>query len=353
MIPTSDEPPPVSAVATQGLTKVYGARRVLGPLDLTVPQGSVFGLLGRNGAGKTTTIRILMGLARPTEGSASLFGLDAVRHGREARRQVAYVPDVPAFHPWMDAREVLEQAGRLLGLDRDDLARRVPMLLDLAGLPDVRRRAVGGYSRGMRQRLGMARALVGAPRLLVLDEPTSALDPIGRKDVLELIASLGGRTTVLVSTHLLDDAQRICDEVAILDHGQGVARDTMSGLLARHDAGTWIEIETVRDPAPLVAALSAPSATAAPSAAAPIEPAGWGRVAAVDGTIVTVRVEDPDRAHDALPGLVAESGCGLVRFGRRDRRLEDVFVELVTAQDSRQDPALPAESPGAERERVA
>ncbi|MCL2422581.1 MAG: ABC transporter ATP-binding protein, partial [Micrococcales bacterium] len=209
------------AIEVQGLVKTFGkgaqTTRALDGLDLRVEPGSVFGFLGPNGAGKTTTLRILLGLAQATAGSARICGHDV---GSPAvRRVTGFLPDVPGFASWMTARQVLELHASVFALSGDAARRRVDSLLDLAGLADVTAK-VGGYSRGMRQRLGVAQALVNAPDVLLLDEPTSALDPLGRRTVLDLVARLRGRTTVFFSTHILGDAERVCDTVAIVDAGR-------------------------------------------------------------------------------------------------------------------------------------
>jgi ABC-type branched-subunit amino acid transport system ATPase component len=171
---------PDAAVTITGLTKVYGKAPALAGVDLVVPEGSVFGFLGPNGAGKTTTLRILAGLARPTAGSATIFGHDTTRDADAVHAMIGYLPDVPGFYKWMTATEYLELSAKLFGLPAAVRRERIETLLELAGLAGVTTR-VGGYSRGMKQRLGVAQALINSPRLLLLDEPTSALDPIGRR----------------------------------------------------------------------------------------------------------------------------------------------------------------------------
>ncbi len=222
-----------AAVRASGLTKSYGSKVVLDSLDLEVDEGSIFGFLGPNGAGKTTTLRLTTGLATPTKGSIEVLGHDAQTAGNATRSAIGFLPDVPAFYEWMSAPEFLFFVGGLFGMARTTLHGRADMLLDLAGLTDVTTK-IGGYSRGMKQRLGIAQALINAPRLLLLDEPTSALDPMGRKDVLDMVASLRGRTTVFFSTHILSDVERVCDTVAILDRGRLVAHAPIDELKARY-----------------------------------------------------------------------------------------------------------------------
>ncbi len=299
------------AIELHGLTKLYGAVRALDGASLAVPSGSVFGFLGPNGAGKTTTLRILTGLARPTSGSARILGHDVASHA--VRSAVGYLPDVPGFYPWMTGRELLSFVGRLFGLSGPVLRARVDALLDLAGLSGVKTR-VGGYSRGMVQRLGVAQALIHAPSVLMLDEPTSALDPIGRKAVLDMIASLAGRTTVFFSTHILSDVERVCDTVAILDRGRVAAQARIGELKARYGVEK-IAVEAVPTAEPLAAALAhAPWVTA-------IERSGGERV--------VLAVSDVERARREIPAAAAAHGLGLRRLESVEVSLEDVFVDLV------------------------
>jgi ABC-2 type transport system ATP-binding protein len=298
------------ALWVRGLTKRFGATAALDAIDLEVPEGSVFAFLGPNGAGKTTTLRIVAGLAKPTGGEARIFGHAAGSNA--ARSQVGYLPDVPAFYEWMTAEEYLRFVGGLFSLDRATLGDRVQSLLAMAGLLDVDAR-IGGYSRGMRQRLGIAQALINAPRLLLLDEPTSALDPLGRREVLEMIAALRGRTTVFFSTHILGDAERVCDTVAILDRGHVIEQAPMEALKARYSANLIIEVDReahalVRD----------------------IRQQPWCVEAHVREQVITMTVSDRDAAQRAVPEMVAARRLGLVRFESAEVSLEDVFVELVS-----------------------
>ncbi len=304
--------PKDAAVVVAGLTKTYGHAKALDGVDLAVPEGSVFGFLGPNGAGKTTTLRILAGLARPTSGSASVFGHDVTRDADRVHALIGYLPDVPGFYKWMTAPEYLRLSGRLFGLEPAVLEQRVEALLDLAGLSGVGTR-IGGYSRGMKQRLGVAQALINAPRLLLLDEPTSALDPIGRREVLEMIAALAGRTTVFFSTHILADVERVCDDVAILARGQVVEQAGIDELKARHGGAHRLVIE-VDDPAALDTALTG---------------AAWAASVSREGRALIVEVADLEAAHRDVPVIVARLGLALRRFEAAEVSLEDVFVDLV------------------------
>ena len=207
-----------NAVSMDGLTKHYPGVQALTDLTLDVPAGTVFGFLGPNGAGKTTALKVLAGLARATAGSATINGVPVSAAG-EHRRQLGYLAQDPRFYGWMTGRETLGYVAsfRGIGADRE---RQISDLLERVGIAEAADRRTSTYSGGMRQRLGIAQALVGRPAVILLDEPVSALDPIGRKDVLDLMRELKGETTVFYSTHILDDVQRVSDHVAILDHGR-------------------------------------------------------------------------------------------------------------------------------------
>jgi ABC-2 type transport system ATP-binding protein len=302
-----------AAIRAIGLTKSYGSTRVLDALDLDVEEGSIFGFLGPNGAGKTTTLRITTGLARPTTGSIEVFGRDVSEAGNGVRSQIGYLPDVPAFYGWMTAPEFLRFAGGLFGMSRASLAGRTELLLDLAGLTDVKTR-IAGYSRGMKQRLGIAQALINAPRLLLLDEPTSALDPMGRKDVLDMIASLRGKTTVFFSTHILGDVERVCDAVAILDRGRLVAQAPIDELKARYGKQKVV-VEVTEHADALATEFSERS---------------WATAVArgTQGSI-EITVTDLAAAQHEIPAIVAARGSGLALLEAGEIGLEEVFVELV------------------------
>ena len=309
--------PAGAAIETRGLTKRFGSILALDRLDLAVPRGSIFGLLGPNGAGKTTTIRILAGLARPTAGSASVAGVPVGLGQPELRRRLGYLDQDPRFYSWMKGRELLELVGRLYGLGGAELRTRVAGMLERTGLAGAAERRIGGYSGGMRQRLGIAQALVHAPELLILDEPVSSLDPEGRRDLLELVAGLRGEATVVFSTHVLADVERICDRVAILDRGRRVTEGPLEELLAAHARPIYN-----LDPAPRQDA--AVAALVARLRAAP-----WTTDVTATAVGIRVTVADPDAAAGAILPLVVACGVVLESFERARPTLEDVFLELV------------------------
>jgi ABC-2 type transport system ATP-binding protein len=225
-----------NAISMNALTKHYDGVQALTDLTLDVPSGTVFGFLGPNGAGKTTALKVLAGLARATAGSATIDGVPVSAAG-EHRRHLGYLAQDPRFYGWMTGRETLRYVARYRGIG-GDRERQIIELLGRVGIADAADRRTSTYSGGMRQRLGIAQALVGRPAVILLDEPVSALDPIGRKDVLDLMRELKGETTVFYSTHILDDVQRVSDHVAILDHGRLVKAAPTQVLLGSFTANT-------------------------------------------------------------------------------------------------------------------
>ncbi len=313
-VPATVPPAHAPAIELRGLTKRFGHTLALDNVDLVVRPGAIFGFLGRNGAGKTTALRLLSGLARPTAGAAYVLGHD-VSHATDAvRSRIGFLPDVPGFYEWMTAREYLDFVGRLFGLDRATREARATALLEMAGLGLVTAR-VGGFSRGMKQRLGIAQALINAPSLLMLDEPTSALDPIGRREVLEMVASLRGRTTVFFSTHILADVERVCDAVAILERGRVVANADIAELTTRA-ASNRLTVEV--DGNGVAAAIAASLGTRP-----------WLRSIETDERTIRLTVSDLPAAQREIPAAITAVGAALRRFEIDEASLEDVFVELV------------------------
>jgi ABC-2 type transport system ATP-binding protein len=306
-------------IETHNLSKAYKGVQALKGLNLTVKQHSIYGFLGPNGAGKTTTMKLLLGLIRPTSGSATIFGQDIVGDSVAIRSRVGYLPQQPRFVDGMTARETLRFTARFFfSGPRPQIEARVDEMLDLVGLQDKADRPVKGFSGGERQRLGLALAQVNYPDLLVLDEPAAALDPIGRHEVLEVMERLQAYTTIFYSTHLLDDVQQVSDTVAILNHGELVAQGPIEELLAGGDAPVYALVlkgDTRR-------------------ALARIEALPW--VSGVhEGThngCVTweVGVTD-DRAAEAhlLRHVLAEEALTVVEFSRKKFELEEIFMSIV------------------------
>ncbi len=305
------------AIEVRGLSKRFGKVVALDGLDLDVPQGSVFGFLGPNGAGKTTALRLLTGLGRPSGGTASVDGIPVASGDPALARRIGYLDQDPRFYAWMTGRELLELAGRAYGLEGQDLRQRVDDILETVGLTDAGHRRIGGYSGGMRQRLGVGQAILPRPRVVFLDEPVSALDPAGRRDVLGLIGSLRGAVTVVMSTHILNDVERICDRVAILDHGRLVTEAPIEELLARH-ARPIIEI----DPEP-------GQTDAVASLAERLQATDWASDVHLEHGLVRVTVSDAEAAAAGVLPVVVATGVRVNRIEHVRPSLEDVFLQLV------------------------
>lgn len=310
------------AIVIEDLSKRYGGQGGVLALDrlrLEVPAGSVFGLLGPNGAGKTTALRLLAGLTRPTSGGATVDGLRAPGDGLAIRRRLGYLEQDPRGYGWMTGREQLELVGRLHGLEGAVLADAVATALRRVGLTGAADRRIATYSGGMRQRLGIAGALVHRPPVVILDEPASALDPEGRRDVLALIHDLRGEATVLFSTHVLADVERICDRVGILAHGRLVVEGPLAALLDRYALPVY-RVEAEPGQGAALAGL-----------AQRLRTLDWVTEAAVEHGLLTVAVADPERAARELLGVIAATELAVVSVARARPTLEDVFLRLTGA----------------------
>jgi len=305
------------AIQCQGLTKRYGAVIALDGLDLEVPAGSVFGFLGPNGAGKTTTLRILASLGRADAGSAVVAGLAVGGGAANQAGLIGYLDQDPRFYGWMTPRDLLGLVGKLQGIGGAALRERIDATLATVGLADAAKRSIGGFSGGMRQRLGLAQAILNRPPVLLLDEPVSSLDPQGRHDMLETIRGLGGEATILFSTHILNDVERVCDRVAIIDHGKVVTASPMAELLARYATPTYVVEIAPADDATLGSLATALRAVP-----------GVTAVEAVHGTL-RVTVEEGDAAARHLLAALSAQDVTVTAFERQRPSLEDVFLRVV------------------------
>lgn len=221
------------AIETDNLTRCYGEHTAVAQLSLTIPQGEIFGFLGHNGAGKTTTVSLLTTLLLPTSGRAAIFGQDVVQHNREVRRLIGYVPENVRLYNDLTVAENLRFLGELS--DVAYLDNRITDILDLLDHPEWRDRRVGDFSKGMRQRVGIAQALLHQPEVLFLDEPASGLDPEGQRDIGRLITTLNRDfgITIFMNTHQLAEAARLCTSIGIMNHGRLVMADTLDNVMAR------------------------------------------------------------------------------------------------------------------------
>jgi ABC-2 type transport system ATP-binding protein len=290
---------------TRGLTKRYPAVTAVEGLDVEVPPGRV-GLVGANGAGKTTLFRMMLGLSHPTEGGLEVCGVDVAADPIGARRQLGYMPEHDCLPLDQTAADVVASFGELSGLPARAARQRASDVLDLVGLDEARFRPVGGFSTGMRQRTKLAQAIVADPALVLLDEPTAGLDPLGREEMLGLVARLGGLgISVLLATHLLDDVQQVCDHVVMLDAGRLVVAGATGSLLERTGV---LSVDVGTERAGLVARL------------------GERGLASVEGDgLVEVQIASDDDI-DAVRDAIAELGLPLHRMTTRLTSLDEVFL---------------------------
>lgn len=237
----------MNVLTIQNLSKRFGKQKIIDNLNLSVPEGSVFGFIGKNGAGKTTTMKMVLGLLQPDGGKIHVCN-ELVCFGQTRTNQsIGYLPDVPEFYNYMTPMQYLKLCGEVTGLPKNEISTRSHALLSLVGLNGVTKQ-IGGFSRGMKQRLGIAQALLARPKLLICDEPTSALDPVGRKEILDILYKISKATTVLFSTHILSDVERICDHAAFLNEGKIAVTGTLAEIKALHGHESLLmEFSTEKD----------------------------------------------------------------------------------------------------------
>jgi ABC-2 type transport system ATP-binding protein len=312
----------LTAIKTENLSKYYGRIKALDELNLEVPDNVVFGFLGPNGAGKTTTVKLLTGFLRPTLGTAKVAG-ETVGDGTiKLQSKIGLLPDVPAFYDWMTGREFMRFVGELHQLPVAEIKKRSGELLEMVDLRKAADRRVGGYSRGMRQRLGIAQALMNNPRVLFMDEPTSALDPIGRREVLELIGKLRQTAAIFMSTHILSDVERVCDIVGVINKGRLITVSTVDALRKKY-ARSVFELEFMEDAALFIETLKKVEWLAEPD------------IIIEHGTpVLHVRAVDVEHARRELPKLIADSRLTLTRYEMTAPSLEDIFVEIVNGESA-------------------
>lgn len=222
----------MNALEVNAVAKRFGNKEVLRGVSFQVPEHSLFGFIGQNGAGKTTTMKAVLGLLQPDAGDIRVFGEPVTYGNTKTNRMVGYLPDVPEFYGYMTTREYLRLCGEIAGVPGKELGPRIEEILKTVGLESERHR-IKGFSRGMKQRLGIAQALLHRPKLLICDEPTSALDPVGRKEILDALLAAKKETTVIFSTHILSDVERVCDRAAMLHNGVVTLDGTMEELHSR------------------------------------------------------------------------------------------------------------------------
>jgi ABC-2 type transport system ATP-binding protein len=302
---------PSAAITVRGLSKRYADLTALDNFTLDVDRGSIFGLLGPNGAGKTTLIRILTTLMRQSSGEVSIEGLDPRTHGREIRSLIGVVSQENSLDRYITARENLELHARLHGMESGHYRRRINELLELMGLAGRQHDMPDTFSGGMQRRLVVARALLHEPRLLFLDEPTTGLDPQSRRAVWEYIKSIAGRMTIFLTTHYLDEAEQLCDRIAIMDHGRLIDQGSSRELKDKLSGATIYQIDFADDVERYAILLQ-----------------GMSCVKGVDIAEHTVSVELA--SWECLAEVVTVlNGATVKRISLKERTLEDVFISLT------------------------
>ena len=296
------------------LRKSFGSNKVIDGISLSVPEGSIFGFIGANGAGKTTTMKMVLGLLASDGGEIRVCGKRVQFGATSTAPLVGYLPDVPEFYGYMKPREYLRLCGEIAGMSSSAIKERSDKLLALVGLAKANKK-IGSFSRGMKQRLGVAQALINSPRLLICDEPTSALDPMGRKEILDILASIRGETTVIFSTHILSDVERICDRAAVLHGGKLVMNGTLAELRGAGRTDTLrIEFSTLADldrfgtlaPRPL-----------------------FGDVTR-DVNTLTIRSREIGWAHTATLRTLADNSILPIRVELLEPTIENLYLEAIT-----------------------
>ncbi len=298
----------MNAIEIRQLVKRFGPTLALDALDLNVPTGSIFAFIGPNGAGKTTTLNLMTGLAKATSGSITIGGIAV---GQGAYPSIGFLPDTPDFYGWMSAYQFLDYIAHLHHMEKP----AIDETLEWVGLSAVRNRKLAGFSRGMKQRLGLAQAILPRPAVLLLDEPVSALDPSGRKDILDLMNYLRGQMTIFFSTHILNDAERVCDHVGIIHQGKLLIQADRDTLLAQFIRPVF-EIEFLPDDSTDVSGL-----------VRQLETAPWVEKVEQQGLHLRLTVRDASFAQWELIQQVGH--LPLLRFERANATLEDIFLMLT------------------------
>ena len=309
-----------AVIVTEGLTRLFGTQTAVDALDLTVSPGEVFGFLGPNGAGKTTTIRLLNGVLRASAGRATVLGMDVAAQGEQIRRQTGVLTETPSVYEALTARENLAFYGDLYGVPADELARRSDEMLAELGLGDRADDRVGTYSKGMHQRLAIARALLHRPPLVFLDEPTAGLDPAAARMVTDMIQQLSHREgrTIFMCTHNLAEAQRLCDRVGVMDRGRLRAVGTPKALAAELWHGLWVEID-----------LHGEAVDAASTGATALSFVTGHR--AENGKLL-VEIENEARVPDLVAALAA-AGARIYGVAPQQHTLEEIYFRIQDDAD--------------------
>ncbi|WP_286907880.1 ABC transporter ATP-binding protein [Clostridium sp. UBA1652] len=308
----------MNAIEVKELSKEYEGNYVVDHISFYVPEGSVFGFIGPNGAGKTTTLNMLTGLRQKTSGSIRYFGEEVDFKKLKTRFDFGYLPDVPGYYHWMTAKEFLYLCGKLFGMEDSVLQSRINMLLKEVGLENNDKK-LSSYSRGMKQRVGIAQALIHNPKIIFLDEPVSALDPIGRKDIMDIIRNLSKNVTVFFSSHILSDVETICDRIAILNHGKIEECDTIRNVKKKYSVEQLCCEIAKGDVTKLVNL---------------VKEYEWvNKVDLLDERRFVIDTKDIKETQQRIMKLSVEEGIYFQNFSVTEKSLDDIFMEVVTENE--------------------
>lgn len=297
----------MSMLEITNLHKSFADKEVLKGVELIVPENSIFGFIGKNGAGKTTTMKAVLGLMKADKGEITVAGEKVVYGQTTSNKYIGYLPDVPEFYSFMTAEEYLSFCGEITGMKRSEIKSKGAELLKLVGLSDEKHR-IKGYSRGMKQRLGIAQALMNSPKLLICDEPTSALDPVGRKEILDILIAVKEQTTVIFSTHILSDVERICTDVAFLNDGRVDMQGKLSDIKSVYRTDEYV-LQTENEGS-LLALVK-----------------GFDKIHRGENNTLSFR-ENEHSVYDVLR-FIAEKRIELIKFEKSEPTLESLFMEVV------------------------
>ncbi|NUM87767.1 MAG: ATP-binding cassette domain-containing protein [Bdellovibrionales bacterium] len=309
-------------IEVKNLTKAYNTRKAVNDISFSVKRGEILGFLGPNGAGKSTTMKILSGFIPPTSGTAIVNGFDVVKDELNVKASIGYLPETPPVYTQMEVEDYLLFAARLHRVAKPKVKAAVAEAMEKTGIMDVRHRIIGNLSKGYRQRVGLAQAIVHKPPVLILDEPTVGLDPRQIIEIRHLIKSLGGEQTVILSTHILPEVQATCHRVVVIDHGRVVAEDTLDGIAARMQSSSRITLALRHDPAPVLSQIRGLAGVA-------------GATHRIDTNGEHELSVESMKGHDVRP-QVAEIcvRLGLLGLHQEKLSLEDAFVRLITSDET-------------------
>ncbi|HOP95618.1 MAG TPA: ABC transporter ATP-binding protein [Dictyoglomaceae bacterium] len=296
----------MNVIETFNLSKYFKDKRAVDDLNLEIPEGVIFGYLGPNGAGKTTTIKLLLNLIKPTKGYAIILG-ENITKNKNYLKKIGFLPDVPSFYNFFTACEYLDTIADIVGVNKV----RIDEVLEIVELKNEKRR-IGTFSRGMKQRLGIAQALLSDPEILILDEPTSALDPQGRREILDLVSSLKGEKTIFFSTHILSDVERVCDRVGIIKEGKLILNDDIEKL--KKTFSKRVILVGVNEKYKLMERLKKED---------------WVEEISLSTDGLKIKVKDIEKAGKLIPQIISEENISLYRFELLEPTLEEIFLEVV------------------------